>query len=215
MIVGKLRVSPLRTANIPPPLALFEIDLPENAIDVAVSPNNKYVCVLHHTSVSIYTLDLETVDTHQPVMANEISLPSTKDLKPAQLTVKSVHEILVLFYDLPSNKCSVFSTHLKKFCYATDYENANTLLFNSLSPTSLLLESCRLTQLGSVAEGHNLNGADLAKLPFTFPNNVINAKVWNSQDLVTCAYFFVQTRVPLTVPGNWIRVDSDGDTLRE
>ncbi|PIA93713.1 Elongator complex protein 1 [Cercospora beticola] len=54
VIDGKrLKVTPLRTANVPPPMAFDEIDLPDNAIDVAVDPSGMRIGVLHSNKISV------------------------------------------------------------------------------------------------------------------------------------------------------------------
>ena len=53
----KLKVTPLRTANIPPPMAYDEVDLPANALDVAVDEAGTEIAVLHNGHVSIWECD--------------------------------------------------------------------------------------------------------------------------------------------------------------
>ncbi|KAI1281814.1 IKI3 family-domain-containing protein [Xylaria sp. FL0933] len=49
-----LKVTPFRTANIPPPMAMFELPVSSPAIDVAFSPANTFMAVLHQTGVDLY-----------------------------------------------------------------------------------------------------------------------------------------------------------------
>ncbi|USW58338.1 Putative elongator complex protein [Septoria linicola] len=54
VIDGKrLKITPLRTANVPPPMAFDEVDLPDNATDVAVDPTGMRIAVLHSDRVSV------------------------------------------------------------------------------------------------------------------------------------------------------------------
>ena len=49
VIDGKiLKVTPLRTKNIPPPMSFDEIELPEIALDVAINEHGSEIAVLHH-----------------------------------------------------------------------------------------------------------------------------------------------------------------------
>jgi elongator complex protein 1 len=57
---ARLKVTPLRTANVPPPMAYDEIDLPANAIDVAISKSGKTIAVLHANKISFWTCDYST-----------------------------------------------------------------------------------------------------------------------------------------------------------
>ncbi|KAI1117515.1 IKI3 family-domain-containing protein [Nemania sp. NC0429] len=49
-----LKVTAFRTINIPPPMAMFEMPLSSPAVDVAFSPANTFMAVLHQTGVSLY-----------------------------------------------------------------------------------------------------------------------------------------------------------------
>ncbi|KAI0513210.1 IKI3 family-domain-containing protein [Xylaria bambusicola] len=49
-----LKVTPFRTANVPPPMAMFELPISSSAIDVAFSPANNFMAVLHQTGVDLY-----------------------------------------------------------------------------------------------------------------------------------------------------------------
>lgn len=49
-----LKVTPFRTANIPPPMAIFELSISSSAVDVAFSPANNFIAVLHQTGVNLY-----------------------------------------------------------------------------------------------------------------------------------------------------------------
>nr|POE52138.1 elongator complex protein 1 [Quercus suber] len=52
-----LKVTPLRTANVPPPMAFNEIILPAPAVDVAFNPMGTQMAVLHHDRITIWTFD--------------------------------------------------------------------------------------------------------------------------------------------------------------
>ncbi|KAI0542126.1 IKI3 family-domain-containing protein [Xylaria digitata] len=49
-----LKVTPFRTANVPPPMAMFELTVSSSAVDVAFSPANNFMAVLHQTGVDLY-----------------------------------------------------------------------------------------------------------------------------------------------------------------
>jgi len=60
--IGTLKLTPLRLANVPPPMALHELSLRDNAIDVAVThgsllPHSVGIAVLHAEGLSIYDWD--------------------------------------------------------------------------------------------------------------------------------------------------------------
>ena len=53
----KLKVTPMRTANVPPPMAFDEVELPDNALDVAISEDGKEIAVLHDRLAIIWSCD--------------------------------------------------------------------------------------------------------------------------------------------------------------
>lgn len=49
-----VKVTPFRTANIPPPMAMFSIESSHTVIDVAFSQDNSSMAVLHHGGLDLY-----------------------------------------------------------------------------------------------------------------------------------------------------------------
>ena len=68
VIDGKsLKVTPLRIANIPPPMALFDITLPKNISDAAIDDESKLIAVLHQEGISVYTWENSSASS-QPAL---------------------------------------------------------------------------------------------------------------------------------------------------
>ena len=62
----QLKLNALRVANIPPPMSLHEITLPDNIIDVTLSPGKTsgadcILAVLHHEGLSLFDWSLDSV----------------------------------------------------------------------------------------------------------------------------------------------------------
>lgn len=49
-----VKLTPFRTANVPPPMALFEIHTNQTVIDVAFSQDNARMVILHHEGLDLY-----------------------------------------------------------------------------------------------------------------------------------------------------------------
>lgn len=49
-----LKITPLRTANVPPPMSMFEIEASDSIVDVAFPQDNSTMAVLHHSGVDLY-----------------------------------------------------------------------------------------------------------------------------------------------------------------
>ena len=78
VIDGKnLKVTPLRTANIPPPMAFDEIDIPGNALDVAISRDGTEIAVLHSGSLSLWSCNYASKPVQRATMKNTIDICST------------------------------------------------------------------------------------------------------------------------------------------
>ena len=80
-----LKLTPLRLANVPPPMALHELSLPHKALDVSVShgslsAHSLRIAVLHAESLSIYDWDPTAKHPTPPTVTCQIPIscpPST------------------------------------------------------------------------------------------------------------------------------------------
>jgi elongator complex protein 1 len=53
-----LKLTPLRLANVPPPMSLHRLALEQKAVDVAVSASGTLLAVLSNTCLSVYAMDM-------------------------------------------------------------------------------------------------------------------------------------------------------------
>lgn len=72
-----LKITPLRVANVPPPMAFSEVELRDNAIDVAINRSSNCIAVLHTHSVSVYKCDFGTKPVSHPVLATSLDIPTS------------------------------------------------------------------------------------------------------------------------------------------
>jgi elongator complex protein 1 len=49
-----VKLTPIRTANVPPPMALFEVTAKSSVVDVAFGRRNESFAILHHRGVDLY-----------------------------------------------------------------------------------------------------------------------------------------------------------------
>ncbi len=85
-----LKLTPLRLANIPPPMAFHEISLNENALDVSVtvaSPKDPVasVAVLHHDRVSFYEWPLAAKPSTLPFLKWSTKITSGEESRTFML----------------------------------------------------------------------------------------------------------------------------------
>ena len=76
----QLRLTPLRVANIPPPMAFDEVELPDNALDVAINHSGTEAAVLHHDAVSIWSFDYTFGSVRMATLNNHIRIKTTEAL---------------------------------------------------------------------------------------------------------------------------------------
>lgn len=62
-----VKITPFRTANVPPPMALFEVKAESSVVDVAFGHQNSSFAVLHQRGVDIYGLPLKNGRSTKPV----------------------------------------------------------------------------------------------------------------------------------------------------
>ncbi|EAT87638.2 hypothetical protein SNOG_05247 [Parastagonospora nodorum SN15] len=63
-----LKLTPLRLANVPPPMAFHTLALEHKAIDVAVSETGNKVAVLSDNDIALYALDLSKRPIPKPIL---------------------------------------------------------------------------------------------------------------------------------------------------
>jgi elongator complex protein 1 len=88
-----LKVTPLRVANVPPPMAFAELELGENAIDVAVNQSATKIAVLHRERVALYELDYSVRPFRHPKLSRETSFAESL---PRQVAFSGEDDISVL-----------------------------------------------------------------------------------------------------------------------
>ncbi|KAL6691986.1 IKI3 family domain-containing protein [Trichoderma pleuroticola] len=62
-----VKITPFRTANVPPPMALFEVRAESSVVDVAFGHQNSSFAVLHQKGVDLYELPLKKGRSTRPV----------------------------------------------------------------------------------------------------------------------------------------------------
>ncbi|RYP65825.1 hypothetical protein DL769_006197 [Monosporascus sp. CRB-8-3] len=94
---SNLKITPFRTANVPPPMALFDIMAPSAIVDVAFSPANTFMAVLHQHGLKLYKWDLKGQRSLPPSLAGSLSFTtedSWRNATPLQIAVSenlSIH----------------------------------------------------------------------------------------------------------------------------
>lgn len=81
-------------------MALHEIQLQSNAIDVAVNQSSSQIAVLHNDAVSLIRYAPKVRDSEQPTIVSTVSVPTSSTLKAVQICYVGAADIFVLMANL-------------------------------------------------------------------------------------------------------------------
>lgn len=95
-----LKITPFRSANVPPPMALHEITVQQNIYDAAFSADSTVIAVLHWGGVAIYTWDIASKSPSPPSLKNNITFMQSPmdEEQPQQICFSGDHDILILHH---------------------------------------------------------------------------------------------------------------------
>lgn len=71
-----IKLTPFRTANVPPPMAMFEVKVETSVVDVAFGRQNQSFAVLHHKGVDIYDWPMKDGRSVKPVLKLQVPFES-------------------------------------------------------------------------------------------------------------------------------------------
>ncbi|KAI3394287.1 hypothetical protein diail_2934 [Diaporthe ilicicola] len=150
VIDGKtVKITPFRTANVPPPMAMFEIPASHTVIDVAFAPSNETMAVLHHNGVDLYEWQTKDGRSLLPRLLAKIDSEMDGLMKTAlQVCFASSYEPRVLYFNDGLNIC--------RLGFKGD---AADLIIDDLTP---LVEEVLFTQTASFTNA--LDGGSLAEV---------------------------------------------------
>ncbi|KAF5133760.1 Elongator complex protein 1 [Metarhizium anisopliae] len=72
-----VKLTPFRTANVPPPMSLFDITAESSVVDVAFGPQNMSFAVLHRKGIEIYDWPMKNGRSIKPNLKSKLSFEST------------------------------------------------------------------------------------------------------------------------------------------
>ncbi|KAJ5342017.1 hypothetical protein N7541_011141 [Penicillium brevicompactum] len=126
VIDGKnLKLTPLRLAGVPPPMAHNELALESNAIDVAFSKSGSRIAVLMSNRVSIYLWSLKSRPVPIPILESSYPLSDTTATRPRQIAFLGDNEVYVLKDDGPGSS-HIERTHLETRVTESVYQSADS-----------------------------------------------------------------------------------------
>ncbi|KAE9377847.1 elongator complex protein-like protein 1 [Stipitochalara longipes BDJ] len=96
-----INITPFRTANIPPPMALHELKVRSNAIDVAFNADASMVAVLHQKGIAILEWKSVAASSSPPVLSGQVTFDKNGSPEGThhQVSFAQKDEVLVLQRD--------------------------------------------------------------------------------------------------------------------
>ncbi|GAD95521.1 IKI3 family protein [Paecilomyces variotii No. 5] len=102
VIDGKvLKLTPLRLAGVPPPMAHCEITLDSNIVDVSFSQTGARIAVLTRESFSVFMWSLKSRPVPAPLLESSYPLPEEPESRPRQIAFLRENEVYILNHKSP------------------------------------------------------------------------------------------------------------------
>jgi elongator complex protein 1 len=73
-----LKMTPFRTANVPPPMSMFDLELPSSIVDVAFNGLNTLMAVLHRHGVEVYQWQTKGERSVRSTLLSSVKFDSSK-----------------------------------------------------------------------------------------------------------------------------------------
>jgi len=171
-----LKMTPLRTANVPPPMALHEIQIDRNIVDVACSGSGRYIALLTETFVAVYDRKHLTNRTTTPTSDFQFNFDHVHRVA-LQVAFSIDTEIITLVYDEQEDHEVLYNIsfqpesdgrHFERKEVFAGSEDRISLLIPSQGMSRVLLQYSQgtISELeGTLIQTHN----PLAKLPTLCP----------------------------------------------
>ncbi|KAH0358198.1 IkappaB kinase complex, IKAP component, partial [Aureobasidium melanogenum] len=160
-----LKITPLRVANVPPPMAFAELELGANAIDVAVNQSATKIAVLHQHAVSFYGLDYSVRPFQQPKLLRGASMAGQI---PRQVAFSGEDAISVLCSEPNTQADNIIELKVSddEAFESGELSSGASSLFSAVDFSSTCFEDARggVYELGTAA-----SSSLLAKLPVHCP----------------------------------------------
>ncbi|KFX90102.1 hypothetical protein O988_08339 [Pseudogymnoascus sp. VKM F-3808] len=97
VIDGKsIKLTPLRSANVPPPMAHYELPIKENTIDVAFNADTSRIAVLHQSGIEVYEWEVSGTASSVPTINGRFTFEKDSESSYLHTSFDSDGNILVL-----------------------------------------------------------------------------------------------------------------------
>jgi len=177
-----LKLTPLRLANVPPPMALIDLQVGKNVVDVAINKSATRIAVLYSDAIAVYSASFDSAAANPPQLVDMVNIPCVSE---SALTVATQiayegdnHLALLTSVSNSSNdRITIFSQDLADTLHDIDLAASCSALFPSFDYGSL---SCQLPQ-GKIMKISSNSGScsSILDLPAACPW----IDVWSDEEL--------------------------------
>ncbi|KAI2082021.1 putative elongator complex protein 1 [Ophidiomyces ophidiicola] len=140
VIDGKtLKLSPLKVAAIPPPMALYEVALDYNAVDVAFSNSGTKIAVLANEGFALISWKLGSVPPPEPQLDRFYAFSQTSK-RPRRIAIVGETDVYVLMQDdisLDMIKLLDIDTQNEKIAFASAESDRLSSIFTDLEQNTI------------------------------------------------------------------------------
>ncbi|KAI3091561.1 hypothetical protein CBS147343_791 [Aspergillus niger] len=141
VVDGKiLKLTPLRLAGVPPPMAHNELTLDSNIVDVAFSKSGTRMAVLMKDRFSIFLWSLKSRPVPSPILESSYPLSDAPDSRPRQIAFVNEHEVYILKDSGPNNtqiERTALETRTTQVAYQAEDSEQILSMFTSLGHEAL------------------------------------------------------------------------------
>ncbi|KAK4496200.1 hypothetical protein PRZ48_012180 [Zasmidium cellare] len=170
-----LKITPLKTTNVPPPMAFDEIGLPCNAVDVGFNKTGTRFAVLHRESVSLWMCDYDSRPTKRAKLERTVELAPTSNEVRYQIAFDPAGDVLVATCNVNKQGSRIVRPQHDGADFVED-QNGFSALFPSTNHDRILAENGK----GEIVDLTDVSTlpAPIGKLPTTCPS----VDAWRQDD---------------------------------
>jgi len=177
-----LKLTPLRLANVPPPMALIDLGVDNNVIDVSINKSATRIAVLYSDAIAVYDAYFDSAAAHPPRLLKTVNIPDVSG-PPFHVATQIAYEgddrvaILTSTPNTQDDHITIFSQDLEETLYTIDLESSCSSLFQSFDHELL---SCQLAH-GPVMRIDTTSGSriPILDLPAACPWT----DIWSDEEL--------------------------------
>ena len=165
-----LKLTPLGYANVPPPMALHEIQAPNTIVDAVVSINATHIAILQDEAISVYQYRNENKEILTPSLIEFGKISPEYNIVPRQICFVGLTVLVILGIRKSDGNNIMLRTDfkLKEYCLMED--SAPLSMVCSVHGTSFLLRCginsrAELMAISEMAQRKPLKNIVIERLP--------------------------------------------------